>query len=131
MMVSSEVWRASQKVQTTLLTGVKHSGQLLAATGVTGLNHSRLFYIIDTCTNIHFLVDTGAEVSIIPPTSTDKNNLCHLTLQTLILGADFLCHYGLLVDMGHKRLIMSKEPSISPTLLPKTVTSLYKHSDSP
>ena len=111
------------------------------STGVTGLNdHSRLFYIVDVCHNLLFLIDTGAEVSIIPSTSADKNNCCHLTLQavnnspistfgthsltlnlglrrtfhwefviaevkTPILGADLLHYYGLLVDMGHKRLI--------------------------
>ena len=58
-------------------------------------------------------------------------------VKTLLLSADdFLRHYGLLVDMGHKRLIdkvtnyrvqeiASHKPSISPTLLPKTPTSLY------
>ena len=121
--------------------------------------------------NYLFLINTGAEVSIIPSTADDKNNCCLLTLQAInnspistfstrsltlnlglrrtfhwvsvivevktpILGADFLRRYGLLVDMGHKRLIdtvtnfrvqgiASNEPSISPTLLPKTPTLLY------
>ena len=128
-------------MQTTLLSGGKHPGQLLVVTGVTGLNyHSRLFYIVHTCHKLPFLIDTGAEVSIIPSTTADKNILHHLTLQavnnspistfstrsltlnlglhrtfhwvfvivevkTPILGADLLRHYGLLVDMGHKRLI--------------------------
>ena len=152
-------------MQTTLLSKGKHPGQSLVATGVTGLNeHSRLFYIVDACHKLPFLIDTGAEMSIIPSTAADKNNRCLLTLQavnnspistfgtrsltlnlglrrtfhwvfviaevkTPILGADFLRHYGLLVDMGHKRLIdtvtnfrvqgiVSNEPSISPTLLP-------------
>ena len=57
-------------------------------------------------------------------------------VKTPILGADFLRYYGLLVDMGHKRLIdtvtnlrvhriVSNELSISLTLLPKTATSPY------
>ena len=71
------------KMQTTLVTGGKHSGQSLAAINVTGLDHSPLFYIIDARTNLHFLVDTGAEVSIKPSTSTDKNNCCYLTLQAV------------------------------------------------
>ena len=172
MLVSSAVRRNCQKVQTTLLSGGKHLGQSLVATGITGLNdHSHLFYIVDACHNLHFLIDTGAEVSIIPLTSADMNNRCRLTLQavnnspvstfgtrsltlnlglhrtfhwvfviaevkTPILGADFLCYYGLLVDMRHKRLIdtvtnlrvqgiVSNELSISLTLLPKTATSPY------
>ena len=142
------------------------------ATGITGFNHhSHLFYIVNACHKLPFLIDTGAEVSIIPSTSSDKNNRCHLTLQTInnspistfsahsltfnlgfcctfhrvfvivevktpILCADFLRHYGLLVDMGYKCLIdtvtnlhvqgiTSNKPSISLTLLPKTPTSLY------
>jgi len=32
---------------------------------------SRLFYVTDHSTGLHFLVDTGAEVSVIPSSSTD------------------------------------------------------------
>lgn len=46
----------------------KPPGQPLAATSVAGLLPSRLFYIIDHSSNLNFLVDTGAEVSVIPPT---------------------------------------------------------------
>ena len=157
-------------MQTTLLSGGKHPGQWLVLTGITtGLNdHSHLFYIVDACHNLPFLIDTGTEVSIIPSTSADMNNHCPLTLQavnissistfctrsltlnlglrrtfhwvfviaevkTPILGADFLCYYGLLVDMGHNHLIdtvtnlrvqgiVSNELSISLTILPRTAT---------
>ena len=62
----------------------KYPSQLLVAMGVTGLNHhSRLFYIVDACYKLPFLIDTGADVSIIPSTSADKNNCCHLTLQAV------------------------------------------------
>ena len=72
------------KVQTTLLSGGKPPCQSLVATGITGLNdHSRLFYIVDASHKLPFLVDTGAEVTIIPSTSADKNNRCHLTLQAV------------------------------------------------
>ena len=33
---------------------------------------SRLFYVTDHPTGLQFLVDTGAEVSIVPPTPTDR-----------------------------------------------------------
>ena len=43
-------------------------------TSVAGLSHSSsLFYVRDSISNMHFLVDTGAEVSIIPPTHMDRS----------------------------------------------------------
>ena len=49
--------------------------QPLVATGTAGHQQpSRLFYVTDRPTGLHFLVDTGAEVSIVhvPPTPTDR-----------------------------------------------------------
>ena len=37
------------------------------ATGSTGQSHSRLFFIKDRSSGLSFLVDTGAEVSVLPP----------------------------------------------------------------
>ena len=48
-------------------TGGKREGQSLVATGATGRSHSRLFYIKDRTSGLRFLVDTGAEVSVLPP----------------------------------------------------------------
>ena len=98
-------------------------------------------YLSDTHTHTRFLVDTGSEVSAIPPTPADRrrspdplaltavNNTSirtygqhSLTLnlglrrslpwifviadvQKPILGADFLRHYGLMVDMHKHKLI--------------------------
>ena len=45
----------------------KHPGQSLVATSATGRFSSRLFYITDRTTKPCFLIDTGAEVSLIPP----------------------------------------------------------------
>ena len=42
------------------------------ATGVTGLPISRLFYVTDRSSGLRLLVDTGAEVSVIPPSGTDR-----------------------------------------------------------
>ena len=47
-------------------------GRTLSAAGATGLSHSRLFYVSDKHSNTHFLVDTGSEVSVIPPTPADR-----------------------------------------------------------
>ena len=38
---------------------------------VAGLSHSRLFYITDTISNYHFLIDTSMEVSVLPATSAE------------------------------------------------------------
>ena len=46
----------------------KLRGQPLVATGVSGHSHSRLFYITDNSSGLKFLVDTGAQVSVIPCT---------------------------------------------------------------
>ncbi|XP_041379353.1 uncharacterized protein LOC121391999 [Gigantopelta aegis] len=81
--VSSEVWRGSRKLQTTLLSEGKHPGPVASGMGVTGLNeHSRLFYIVEHVINYLFSL-YSAEVSIIPSTAANKNNRCLLTLQTV------------------------------------------------
>ena len=152
--------------------GRKHPGRSLGATSVTGQNISRLFYVTDSSTGFKFLVDTGAQVSIIPPSPTDHHiHHTNLTLEavngtpirtfgtrsltlslglrrtfrwvfviaetgTPILGADFLRHHRILVDMTHYRLvdtttslvvkgIMSLVESPSPTLLPRKPATPY------
>ena len=52
----------------------KLPGQSVMATAATGQYSGRLFYVYDNSTNLRFLVDTGAEVSVIPP-GTDKHRL--------------------------------------------------------
>ena len=147
----------------------KRSGQTLAATGVPGPPHSRLFYVCDRTTHTRFLVDT---VSAIPPSPADRrrspDNLTlmavndtpirtygkrSLTLnlglrrslpwifiiadvQKPILVADFLRHFGLLVDMHKRQLvdththlhirgILSTDPSPSPSICPKDASNPY------
>ena len=124
--------------------------------------YSILSIVLQACI---FLVDTGAEVSAVPPTriqhgrqpdgfslqaanntviSTYGNQSLTLDfgpcrtfrwvfviadIKTPILGADFLQRYGLLVDVGHNRLvyatthlsvhgIASSQPSLNLTMLP-------------
>ena len=52
----------------------KRPGQSLVATNVSGHHpsNSRLFYITDNNTSLKFLVDTGAKVSLIPPSSSER-----------------------------------------------------------
>ena len=122
----------------------KLPSQRLAATSPTGPlnNHSRLFYVTDRTTGTRFLVDTGADVSVLPPTPAVKRHpssssftlqaVNKTTIQTYgeksmtidvglrrayrwifvladiplpILGADFLAHFGLKVDIRNRRLI--------------------------
>ena len=59
-------------MQTAMQLSGKRPGQSLVAKSVTGLISSRLFYITDTSTTLRFLIDTGAEVSIIPPSKYDR-----------------------------------------------------------
>ena len=149
----------------------KRMSRTLAATDATGSTPSRLFYVRDAHTNTSFLVDTGSEVSVIPPTVSDRNHshprMLHavnntpirtygqrsLTLnlglrhslpwifiiadvQKPILGADFLAHFRLTVDMRQPKLIdththlrvqgiLSNCTSPSPSLFSRDVSSLY------
>ena len=166
MLVSCPIWRQSQELHPALCQVGKLPGQSLAATNVTGLQPSRLFYITDTSTGLRFLVDTGAQVSVVPPPADRKRLQSGLNLQavndtpirtygtrsltlnlglrrtflwvfviaettTPILGADFLRHFQLLVDLRHNLLtdtstnlvvkgIISSKTSPSPTLLPRS-----------
>ena len=56
----------------------KRLGRTLAATGVSGppqpSSSSRLFFVRDTHMHTCFLVDTGSEVSAIPPTHADRRH---------------------------------------------------------
>uniref|UniRef100_A0A1X7TI82 Peptidase A2 domain-containing protein n=1 Tax=Amphimedon queenslandica TaxID=400682 RepID=A0A1X7TI82_AMPQE len=119
----------------------KRTGRSLTATSAPGPINSRLFFITDKSSGRRFLVDTGAEVSVLPPSKADKLQGCRgFTLQAAnntqiytygsrsltlnlglrrpyrwifivadvkhpIVGADFLEHHGLLVDVRHKVLI--------------------------
>lgn len=121
--------------------GKRHRQPSIAATGTAGEQTSRLLFVTDRATGRRFLVDTGAEVSILPPShagpkrrpsdiklhavnGTDIPTFgeCSLTMDLglrrvfrwvfvvavssfPILGADFLRHHGLLVDMHGKRLM--------------------------
>ena len=50
----------------------KRWGQLLVATSVVGQQTGRLLYVIDRESRLRFLVDTGSEVSIIPPSKAKR-----------------------------------------------------------
>ena len=119
----------------------KLAGQALATTGAPGLTTSRLLHIHDTTNHCTFLVDTGAAVSVLPPSPADrKHPQPHFNLQAAngssiatygrksltlnlglrrslpwifvvadvsrpILGADFLHHFHLSVDLNKRALV--------------------------
>ncbi|CAH8483719.1 unnamed protein product [Dicrocoelium dendriticum] len=58
------------------------SRQLVVATAASGHSYGRLLYVCDSSATFYFLVDTGANVSVIPR-EADKRNLIstRLTLQ--------------------------------------------------
>ena len=115
---------------------------------VAGPTHpSRLFHIYDRNSNTRFLVDTGADVSVIPSTCIERSHSpspcflqgvdgsqiatygvhsCTLNIglrrtfrwvftianvKQAILGADFLHHFGLVVDM-HRRVLLDSNTHI-------------------
>ena len=54
------------------------------ATSVPGLLPSHLFYITDCSNGFRLLVDTGTEVSVIPPSAADRIHPCTgLSLQAV------------------------------------------------
>jgi transposase InsO family protein len=53
-------------------TSGKPVGRYVLATPVTGKQKSRLFYVKDRTSARKYLIDTGAEVSVIPPSTGDK-----------------------------------------------------------
>ena len=70
MLVPQPLWERCKEMQT-LFCG-KRAGRPSTATNVVGLLPSRLFYVTDCASGLRFLVDTGAEVSVIPPSRTER-----------------------------------------------------------
>ena len=67
----------------TLRSAGKLQGRSLGATDADQ-QPSRLFYVTDHSTGLQFLVDTGAQVSVIPPSATDRKSICpNLTLHAV------------------------------------------------
>ena len=44
------------------------------ATSVSGQLFSRLFHVTDSHTGLRFLMDTGAEISVVPPSALDRKH---------------------------------------------------------
>lgn len=54
------------------LFGKRDGHSLKAANIESPTSSNRLFYVTDRSTKVRYLVDTGAEVSVVPPTSEDR-----------------------------------------------------------
>ena len=129
---------------------------MFAASNEANTKKSRLLHIFDKNLNVKFLIDTGADVSVIPPNPEEKRRkkvrslwaANHTQIATFgeksltltlglrrnfpwiftiadirypILGADFLKHYNLLVDLKNNRLIDgTTKLAISGTTYPGT-----------
>ena len=93
----------------------KHSGNAL-----TGPSVSRLFCLRDGPSDLEFLIDTGAEVSVFPATSMDLRSARHdCTRQTVpssALLAHALCHFT--STLGGTRGILSSLMSADPCSAP-------------
>ncbi|XP_064468723.1 uncharacterized protein LOC135383010 [Ornithodoros turicata] len=140
LLVPPAVRLRGPSVHATIYLDGKLAQRPLAASTVSTTPSSRLFYVVDRPSKTRFLVDTGAEVSVIPASGSDKGRpaMFHLTavnntgipvfrqlsatldlglcrtflwlflvsgVRQAILGADFLHHFGLSVDVARKRLI--------------------------
>ena len=87
---------------------VKLQGWSLAATNVAGLSSTgRLFYIHDSLTlaNLRFLVDTGTQISIVPPTHKERSAGASNMLLKAINGSEIPIFgmRSLTLDIGLRR----------------------------
>ena len=71
----------------------KRPRRALTATSVPGSSHSCLFYIIDKTSRLKFLIDTDAEVSVIPHTKSDRHR-CSLNFTLQAANGTQIHTYG-------------------------------------
>ena len=71
----------------------KRPSRALMATSVPGSSHSSLFYTIDKTSRLKFLIHTGAEVSVIPPTKSDRHR-CSLNFTLQAANGTQIHTYG-------------------------------------
>ena len=75
-------------------------------TGDAGLTtHSRLFYITDRISTHRFLIDTGAEVSVLPPSPVECQQLCTDCSLVAVNRATILTYgkHSLTLNLGLKK----------------------------
>ena len=134
MFLPCSFWEQSSQVHYTLYVLGKRYGRPPLVAAAVGDLSTCLFYLYDRHSGVQFLVDTGAQVSVLPATNLDlrsgltgpplsaangsnirtfgsrtvslsinsrlyKWNCVVADVSKPLLGADFLCHFGLMVDM--------------------------------
>ena len=90
-----------------LVYGRQRPGRSLAATSVPSPSHPGcLFYVHDRCSNTNFLVDTGAEVSVIAPSLADP----HSTFSLQAVNGSQIATFGVrscTLNLGLRRTFRS------------------------
>lgn len=81
LLLLSELRQLRQKVQKPLCMAEKCPSLSLSAVGDTSQGTSSLIYVTDKLAAYRYLVDTGAEVSVFPPTRQNRRSLEVATLQ--------------------------------------------------
>lgn len=142
MLLPHEVGPESHKVPSPLRMDGKRPGRPTLIVSSVGHNGKRLLFIQDRRTGLKYLVDTGAEVSVLPAAPQDivpgakgpelqgpsgaairtyGTRTVPVTVNTqsydwtfviadvsnALLGSDFLCAHGLMVDLQGRRLMNS------------------------
>ena len=81
-----------------------YSGKSLAAMNSSGQKQGHLFHVVDNSSGLRFLVDTGAEVSVILPSQTDRK--CpqqNFTLQAVNISITTYGSRSLSLNLGLRR----------------------------
>ena len=89
----------------TLQEGGKRLGHSLSAASAAGHSPSHLLFLRDKISGRCFLIDTGAEVTIIPPTAADRRHKPDLGLRAV--NGSSIPTYGtrsLTIDLGLRRM---------------------------
>ncbi|XP_064468344.1 uncharacterized protein LOC135379022 [Ornithodoros turicata] len=106
LLVSSKIRRQRVQMHTALLLVGKCGGRSIVAAYDSGPPGSRLFFVTDRIAKYRFLVDTGAEVSIVPPTRSDRAR-GPSTSKLQAVNASQVSTFGLrslAIDIGLRRL---------------------------
>ena len=102
MLVPHQFWYVSRALQSALFVSGELSGRSVKATSLTG---PTLLYVADSFSGTHFLVDTGAEVSVVPRRLAPR--CCHLQGRVLeAANGSTIATYGdvsLSLDLGLRR----------------------------
>lgn len=83
MLLPSPFWSRSPPLPVAMRLDGKPAGRPLAATSGQGLEERRLFHVADHTTGQKFLIDTGAQVSVLPAARSERTLPAILYLQAV------------------------------------------------